>query len=214
MGRQRTAACRLRRHVAPARCREPATLVRRPHKGTSVHWLASGTRCVSSATIVDRTGNETSTGRVRVTVQAIQQSPSSVLTYSTAGPAIRTPGRTVARCAPASPSTSGSDSGSQARRSRWYPTRPPTGAGCGCSSTASRRASSSCARPRHPVAASCSISDSSREPHHRVWTMGSKREPSRTGGYRRLPGHRPLRSPTAVDADGQRRTPGSRGLSR
>ena len=54
----------------------------RSTKGTSVHWVASGTRCVSRATVVDAAGNETTTGDVAVMVRGIQEAPSSVLTYS------------------------------------------------------------------------------------------------------------------------------------
>ena len=46
------------------------------------HRLASGTRCVSSATVVDTAGNETTTGDVTVRVRGVQDTPSGVLTYS------------------------------------------------------------------------------------------------------------------------------------
>ena len=60
-------------------------------KGSSVHWLASGTRCVSSATVVDAAGNETSTGDVAVTVRGIQEAPTGVLTYSSGWHTSRNP---------------------------------------------------------------------------------------------------------------------------
>jgi lysozyme len=58
--------------------------------GSSDHWLASGTRCVSSATVVDAAGNQTTTGDIAVTVRGIQETPSSVLTYSHGWRSVRT----------------------------------------------------------------------------------------------------------------------------
>ena len=56
--------------------------------GSSDHWLASGTHCVTNATVVDAAGNETTTGDVAVTVSAVQDTPSSALRYSSGWKAV------------------------------------------------------------------------------------------------------------------------------
>ena len=50
--------------------------------GSANYGLEPGTRCVTSATVTDRAGNRTSIGDVWVRVRAIQDKPSSALTYS------------------------------------------------------------------------------------------------------------------------------------
>ena len=62
---------------APAQAEPRATI-----GGSDDHQLASRSRCTSSAVVTDAAGNTTSTGKLEVSVRAISDSPSKVLTYS------------------------------------------------------------------------------------------------------------------------------------
>ena len=62
---------------------------RRTVKGSVDDGLDTGTRCVLSASVTDLAGNKTTTGDISVRVRAIQDKPSSALTYSRGWRAVR-----------------------------------------------------------------------------------------------------------------------------
>jgi len=68
--------------LIPADATSEGSRPRHKVAGSTDYWFASGTHCVSSATVVDAAGNQTTTGDIAVTVRGIQEAPSSVLTYS------------------------------------------------------------------------------------------------------------------------------------
>ena len=68
--------------LIPPRVAELDPAPQRTIKGSVDYAVDPGTRCVSSATVTDQVGNESTTGDISVRVRAIQDKPSSALTYS------------------------------------------------------------------------------------------------------------------------------------